>query len=132
LENILCKINKNSSTLEDLKIIDFGSGFFFGGNNMLSITTPEYLPPEFLNLFTTRKNINNEQKHEFLKKKCLPWSIDVWSLGVCLMEALVGIPIWMNFKCKKTHKGKAQLTTGFFSATGRNYDKIVQKIKAFM
>jgi len=41
LENILCKIN-DSDQVEDLKIIDFGSGFFFGKNNLLTITTPEY------------------------------------------------------------------------------------------
>jgi serine/threonine protein kinase len=101
-----------------LKIIDFGSGFFFGKNNLLTITTPEYLSPEFLGLFCGRKNVNNDQKNEFLKKKCLPWSIDVWSLGVNILEALVGIPIWMSFKCKKMHKGKAVFTTGFFAATG--------------
>jgi len=85
-----------------------------------------------LNLFVGRKNINNDAKNEFLKKKCLPWSIDIWSLGVNILEAVVGIPIWMSFKCKKMHKGKPIFTTGFFSATGRSYEKIIKNIKLFM
>ena len=120
LENILCKIS-DGDQCEDLKIIDFGSGFYFGSNNLLTITTPEYLSPEFLGLFVGRKNINNDAKNEFLKKKLLPWSIDVWSLGVNILEALIGIPIWMSFKCKKMHKGKPIFTTGFFSATGKTF-----------
>lgn len=33
-----------------------------------------------------------------LQKKLQPWSIDIWSLGVIILELIVGFPIWMSYK----------------------------------
>ena len=68
-ENILIKTNQDW----DLKLIDFGSSHKFEINSNQNIATPEYLPPEIMK----RKNKNSN-----------PWSTDVWSLGVIILEVL--------------------------------------------
>ena len=118
-ENILIKFDEENVSANEIKIIDFGAAFEFTGSPFLSVTTPEYLPPEFLQLFSHRKNLNNRQKHEQILKTCHPWSIDIWSLGVIIIEMLVGIPVWMSFKCKTNSSGKELVTIGLFSSTSR-------------
>lgn len=105
-ENILIRYNPEEGDTTDLKIIDFGASFLFSGSPFLTVTTPEYLPPEFLFLFSKQKNMNNKQKHEYIVKTTHPWSIDIWSLGVIILEAMIGVPVWMSFKCKSIIEGK--------------------------
>jgi len=49
------------------------------------MATPEYLPPEIL--LDNKKIITKSH------------SIDIWSLGIIILEILTGIPVWMSFKC---------------------------------
>ena len=28
----------------------------------------------------------------------MPWSIDIWSLGAILLEAVIGFPLWLTYK----------------------------------
>jgi dual specificity tyrosine-phosphorylation-regulated kinase 2/3/4 len=118
-ENILIKFDSEIKTATEVKIIDFGAAFEFNGSPFLSVTTPEYMPPDFLQLFSHRKNMNNRQKHEQVVKTCHPWSIDVWSLGVIIIEMLVGVPVWMSFKCRSVIGGKELVNIGLFSSTSR-------------
>ena len=118
-ENILIRYNPDEGDAVDLKIIDFGASFMFSGLPFLTVTTPEYLPPEFLFLFSKQKNMNNKQKHEYIVKTTHPWSIDVFSLGVIIIEMMIGVPVWMSFKCKTSLGGKEQLLLGLFSSTSR-------------
>lgn len=120
-ENILVKFDKTSQQNLEVKIIDFGAAFDFVGDPFLSLTTPEYLPPEFLQMFSGRRNMNNRQKHELLQKSSHVWSIDVWSIGIIVIEILVGVPVWMNFKCRTSGSGKEQLTIGLFSSSSRYF-----------
>ena len=118
-ENILIKYDPDTKTENEVKIIDFGAAFEFNGSPFLTVTTPEYMPPDFLQLFSHRRNLNNRQKHEYILKTCHPWSIDVWSLGVIIIEMLIGVPVWMSFKCRSLGSGKEQVTLGLFSSTSR-------------
>jgi serine/threonine protein kinase len=48
-ENILIEIDYNKKEITSVKVIDFGSSFYFNNiNDELALTTPEYLPPEAL------------------------------------------------------------------------------------
>ena len=72
-------------------------------NNSVEVTTPEYLPPEVLEYseFRMMNKASFNQKNQDLmniKKRLKPWSIDIWSLGVILLELVIGFPIWMSYK----------------------------------
>lgn len=131
-ENILVKYNPQDQNTEDVKIIDFGASFMFDGQPFLTVTTPEYLPPEFLQLFSQKKAMNNKQKHDWLRKHCQPWSIDVWGLGVILIECLIGVPVWMSFKCQTHIEGREMIRLGLFSSPARDNDKIADKMVKFV
>ncbi len=48
-----------------------------------------------------------------LSKKSWPWSFDVWSLGIILLEIASGCPVWMSLKCRmSTVDGKSVIGTG--------------------
>ena len=46
VDNILIEFTEDNIT--GLKLIDFGSAFLFDQVGMISVTTPEYMPPEVL------------------------------------------------------------------------------------
>lgn len=49
-ENIMITFDKEESKIESVKVIDFGTSIQFKDvNSRLTVTTPEYLPPEVLN-----------------------------------------------------------------------------------
>ena len=131
-ENILIKYNQETGDTEDVKIIDFGASWVFNGQPFLTVTTPEYLPPEFLLLFSKKRNMNNKQKHDHLISISHPWSIDIWGLGVVLLELLVGVPVWMSLKCRANLAGKEQLVLGLFSSPSRDNEKIAEKMLKFI
>lgn len=39
-----------------MKVIDYGSSFFLKNLDNLGMTTPEYMPPEVLEVFINNKN----------------------------------------------------------------------------
>lgn len=47
-ENILVQFDKDNKSLEDIRIIDFGSSLHFNELEKLTEVTSEYLPPEVL------------------------------------------------------------------------------------
>ena len=85
-----------------IKLIDFGSCHFFEAKEFQG-PTPEYLAPEIL--------MQNERN---------VFTVDVWSLGVLLLEIVIGIPVWISFKLKNDQ-------IGIFGVKGRSVTKIVQK-----
>lgn len=95
----------------------------------ISATTPEYLAPEILNYLEDRnKNSKSVQTAVSLSKKSWPWSFDVWSLGIILLEIVSGCPVWMSLKCRmQTVDGKSVLGTGLLGVPQRDQKKIIQK-----
>ena len=94
--------------VKSVKIIDFGTSFDFGlVNSKVDITTPEYLPPEVLEYIESRKtNIVKRGEKQSLDSKISSWSIDVWSLGVIVLELIVGFPVWMSYKGQITRENR--------------------------
>ena len=35
-----------------------------------------------------------------------PYAIDIWSLGVMILEILISCPVWMSYKARTIIKGK--------------------------
>lgn len=81
----------------------------------ITATTPEYLAPEILN-YLEERNKNSKANVNVavaLSKKCWPWSFDVWSLGIIMMEIISGFPIWMSLKSRVcTVDGKSLIGNG--------------------
>lgn len=42
-------------TLEKINLIDFGSALYFNEKGSINLATPEYMPPEVINLFINEK-----------------------------------------------------------------------------
>ena len=107
--------------INSIKIIDYGSSFFFNEISSSSTSnTPEYLCPEITNgnkKFI--KDLSNSDKYIN--------AIDVWSLGITFLELCLSCPIWMNFKTKITINGKVLYTHGIFGCRMRDASKIYQK-----
>ena len=61
-----------------------------------------------------------------IEKKLWEWSIDVWSLGVIILETVIGFPIWMSYKGRivKGPNTSTHLYTGTFAVQGRVPAKI--------
>ena len=56
-----------------------------------------------------------------------PWSLDVWSFGVILLEIVSGFPVWMQLKCKmQTSNGKPKVGQGIFGVRNREPVKIIE------
>ena len=60
------------------------------------MTTPEYLPPEVLK----HLEFSGQNKCTLNSDSLYPWSIDIWSLGIVLLELVLGFPIYMAYKGK--------------------------------
>ena len=63
-----------------------------------------------------------------IESKLWQWSIDIWSLGVIILEMLIGFPIWMSYK-GRVIRGKIcsqNLMVGIFGVTGRPPLKIAK------
>ena len=60
----------------------------------------EYMPPEIL-----KKNVEGSK----------PWSHDIWSLGVILLEISTGIPVFENQKSRiELYRNKTAISVGAF------------------
>lgn len=128
-DNILIHMNSDSTDIEGIKLIDFGSAFQFHNVTQITATTPEYLAPEILNYLEDRnKNSKSVQTAVSLSKRSWPWSFDVWSLGIILLEIVSGFPAWMSLKCRvQTADGKSVLGTGLLGVQQRDQKKIIVK-----
>ena len=130
-DNILLSENSELDHEDfQIKLIDFGSAFNLQEPGSLSMTTPEYMPPELLS-YLSSSSTSRGSIESFLKRGT-NWSIDVWSLGAILLEIITGIPLWLSLKCKTNIKCKQVLQTGLFAVKGRDYEKIKQKQKAVL
>jgi serine/threonine protein kinase len=124
-ENILIEYTTQPSfAITSVKVIDFGSAFYAAKPRNVNSNTPEYLCPEF-----TEINVVEG------KKKCnvltqlwkYPSCVDMWSLGVTLLELVVMCPVWMSYKAEVIINGKRSFGFGLFGFKGRDCKKIYQK-----
>lgn len=57
------------------------------------------------------------------------WSIDIWSLGVIILEIVLGYPIWMSYKGRIVNvqsNKSSQVMLGLFGVSGREPRKIAK------
>lgn len=124
-ENILVDLDYENLCLKSVKLIDMGSSCQFSTiDKDLALTTPEYLPPEVL------EHVNNKSNYHFLSR-LHPWSIDVWSLGVVLLEITLGYPVWLSYRgrivcLQDGEEIKSEIITGLFGVNSRDALKIVK------
>lgn len=130
-ENILVEYNEKEANedmsqfkITQLKLIDFGSAFYATNPGAISSNTPEYLCPEVTE-FLEGKTKN--KKAFFDNLKYYPSCIDIWSLGITILELVLACPVWMSFKAKVVIKGKNVFETGLFGFKGRDGNKINHK-----
>ncbi|CAK4608396.1 hypothetical protein LEN26_013731 [Aphanomyces euteiches] len=108
-----------------VKLIDFGSAFSASSPRLSSARTPEYVPPDILELVRT--------KHEpcdvkaYFASHCLPHSFDMWSVGCVFLEIVCGVPLWFSYKSRVTGWDPNRSVTGLLSASGRDPDKIAHR-----
>ena len=121
-ENILIEYNEDYS-IKKLKIIDFGSAFFLDNPTNFSSNTPEYMSPEITELLD--KTNNSEKIFSFLKS-LIDWNycIDIWSLGVSILEIILACPLWMSYKAKVVIRNKPIFKMGLFGVKLRDGNKI--------
>ena len=104
-DNILIeyKVRENDVIIENLKMIDFGSAFYFKSPDCFNSNTPEYMSPEVNEI--NEKGGNNINIGQFMKD-LLPWSIDMWSVGVTILEVVLACPLWISYKTKIKRNNK--------------------------
>ena len=109
-------------TVKNVKIIDYGSAFFYSNTSAITSNTPEYLCPEITG---GNKKFLKEITEDTNKKYIN--SIDMWSLGITILEMCLCCPIWMSYKSKVILNGKVYYSNGLFGCKGRDGTKIYQK-----
>jgi len=134
-ENILIEFDPNDLKKDSaysnlifskMKVIDYGSAFFIDSPENFSSNTPEYMCPEINELLERKTSASNIIA--FLKNlKSTPWCIDMWSLGVSILEMALACPIWISYKAKVTLYDKVIYKTGLFGFNGRDNNKILNK-----
>ena len=121
-ENILIEYSyiNNIFEIKKIKIIDYGSAFNYLTTSNINSNTPEYLCPEITN---SPKNflMNLSDSKNYIN------CIDIWSLGITLLELCLSCPIWMSYKSKIILNEKSYYTIGYFGCKGREGNKIYQK-----
>ena len=117
-DNILINYDRKSYELKDIKIIDFGSAYFLDNPANFASNTPEYISPEIIKFQENSKSCKDTVS--FLHKMDeFPWCIDMWSLGVTLLELVLACPLWMSYKAKVVIRDKVIYKTGLFGVKGR-------------
>ena len=124
-DNILIEYNNEDYSIKQIKVIDFGSSFLLNNPNNFSSNTPEYISPEITELL---ENSNNTKDIILFLKNLInyPYCIDIWSLGVTILEIIQACPLWMSYKAKVIIKGKPIFKFGLFGVKGRDSEKIIQ------
>jgi serine/threonine protein kinase len=132
-ENVLVEMDYEAKRVKSVKIIDFGTSFDFKNiNSRLELTTPEFMPHDVLDYLVQKQSnmlgmsVDRSQGSSKISQKMHPWSIDTWSLGIIILECLIGFPVWMSYKGRVTKgpKSSSQLMTGIFGVQGRMPNKI--------
>lgn len=116
-DNILVNMEK----YEGIKIIDFGSAYYFTGSGSINTATPEYMPPEALEIAHCP---GDHISH--LSSISRPWSFDMWSAGMIVLEIISGVPLWMSLKSRTEKMGRMVLCRGLLAASARDPETILK------
>jgi len=54
-----------------------------------------YQAPEVIEMFVNKQNKNKNEKYIEISDESPLHGIDVWSLGITLLEIVTGFPIWI-------------------------------------
>lgn len=111
----------NTETYDGIKIIDFGSAYYFTSNGSINTATPEYMPPEALEIAHCP---GDHISH--LASISQPWSFDIWSAGMIILEIISGIPLWMSLKSRVEKLGKLVTCRGLLAASARDPETILK------
>lgn len=123
-ENIMVDVDYQQRKIKRVKVIDLGSSFKFDTlAARMEMTTPEYLPPEILEWLEVKKI---QTQPTDISMKLWEWSIDMWSLGIILVEVMIGYPVWLSYKGRIVHGASVSqvVNTGPFGVQGRLPAKI--------
>jgi hypothetical protein len=60
------------------------------------------MPPEVTEILLRIKE-RPDLKTNFPKTLPTPWSLDIYSLGVILLEVAMGFPVWISSKVQMQH-----------------------------
>ena len=104
-DNILVEYEENDNKIEltSLKMIDFGSAFYQKNPDNFNSNTPEYMSPEINEI--NERGVSTLIVIQFIKD-LNPWCIDMWSLGVTILEIVLACPLWMSYKTKIKRNNK--------------------------
>ena len=98
----MVEFNEYNIILETIRIVGFSSSVHHSQVDRLTQFLPEYMPPEFLQYYDSscadkHKCCNDDSfRTDTFVEESNSWSIDVWSLGIIMLEIVHGFPIWMS------------------------------------
>ena len=129
-ENVMVDFDE-SGQISTVKLIDFGSACLFDKlNSQVELTTPEYMPPEILNYLEFKKMnfLTSDSQKVDIANKMWPWSLDVWSLGIIILDIVVGFPVWLSYKGRIVRGSLTSpvVNAGVFGVQGRIPTKIAK------
>jgi len=129
-ENILVEALEGQGLRCEARLCDFGSAFSFDRPEQLALATPEYMPPEALEMCVahSRGFISSEAGLHY-GTQSRPWSYDIWSLGAILLEICFGAPHWLSYKCRVRHIDgvRDHSLMGLFAVPARDPERILQR-----
>jgi serine/threonine protein kinase len=103
----------------------------------VSTATPEYQSPEvlkYLHHIQSSQNLSDKEKTEGsqnLFSSLDGHSIDVWSLGITLLEILSGLPVWMQVETQVMKiDGTSITSSGILAVENRHLPAIIEKQEA--
>lgn len=111
----------NMETYDGIKLIDFGSAFSYTSSGSINTATPEYMPPEALEI---AHGPGDHISH--LAKISHPWSFDMWSVGMIILEIISGVPLWMSLKSRTEKMGRLVVCRGLLAASARDPETILR------
>lgn len=59
---------------------------------------------------------------------CRPWSFDVWSLGIVIVEIICGFPVWLHGNYSTIDlKGNKEINRGLLAVKDRKFDLVLEE-----
>jgi len=128
-------LSANGMKIENLRLVDFGDCYNFEDDLIPSYCNdPEYVPIENLKYILKFANAKNATLKKLasddIKRKSKPWSHDVYSLGMTVLEILLCVPLWMHINQRvRMYDGnremKIKLLGAVFPSIIRKLDTII-------